>query len=75
MFPLPIAAAVYCFLLGAVFLALCLWYDHRDRERFKRESRKSTFHCIRCDELYAAPGAPELCACPRCGHRNARLRF
>jgi hypothetical protein len=75
LFPFKIAITVFCSLMGAAFVALWLWYDHRDHERFERERRQSTFHCIRCDRLYAAPGAPELCACPRCGHRNARLRF
>jgi hypothetical protein len=75
LFPLQIAVVGFCSLVGVAFLALWLWYDRRDHARFERERRQSTFHCIRCDRLYAAAGAPELCDCPNCGHRNARLRF
>ncbi len=75
MFPLPIAAAVYCALVGIIVLALWLYYDRRDHERFERERRKTTFHCIRCDRLYTASVGTELCRCPRCNHENSRLRF
>ena len=75
MFPLPVAVVVYCSLVGIVFLALWSYYDRRDHERFERERRKATFHCVRCDRLYTAPAGAELCRCPRCSHENARLRF
>jgi Zn finger protein HypA/HybF involved in hydrogenase expression len=52
-----------------------MFYDHREHAWFERERRKTTFHCIRCDRLYAAPAGLELCPCPRCGHQNSRLRF
>jgi len=72
---LPIAAVIYCTLVGAVFLGLWLYYDRREHARFELQRRKTTFHCIRCDHLYPAPAGTELCKCPRCGHENARLRF
>ncbi len=75
MFELPAAAVIYCVLVAAVFLGLWLFYDRQDRMRFDRERRRTTFHCIRCDRLYTASQGTELCACPRCGHENARLRF
>jgi len=75
MLDLNTAAVVYCALVGLVFLGLWRWYDHRDHRRFELERRKTTFHCIRCDALYAAPAGAESCRCPRCGHENARLRF
>lgn len=75
MLSLPVAAVVYCSLVGAVFLVLWLWYDRREHARFEGQRRKTSFHCIRCDRLYTAPGGCELCACPRCGHENSRLRF
>jgi len=75
MFPLPIAAAVFCAVVGVCYLALWLYYDRRDHDRFERERRKTTFHCIRCDRLYAAAAGAELSPCPRCGYANARLRF
>ncbi len=75
MFPLPAAAAIYCALAGLAFVAMWLYYDRRDHACFEVERRKTTFHCIRCDRLYAARVGTELCACPRCGHENARLRF
>ena len=75
MLALPAAVVVYCALVAVVFLALWLWYDRRDHARFEGQRRKTTFHCIRCDRLYAEPGGRELCPCPRCGHENSRLRF
>lgn len=75
MFPLPAATIVYCALVGLVFLGVWLYYDRRDHDRFERERRKTTFHCIRCDRLYTAPSGSQLCLCPRCGHENSRLKF
>jgi len=75
MFELPVAAAVYCSLVGLVFLATWLYYDRRDHALFEQERRKTTFHCIRCDRLYTAAAGAELGRCPRCGHENSRLRF
>jgi hypothetical protein len=75
MFHPPAAALIYCTLVGLLFLLMWLYYDRRDHERFERERRKTTFHCIRCDRLYTGPSGSELGVCPRCGHTNARLRF
>jgi hypothetical protein len=75
MFELPTAAAVYCALVGIVFVGTWLYYDRRDHASFERERRRTTFHCIRCDRLYTAPAGAELYPCPRCGHENSRLRF
>lgn len=69
------AAVLYCFVLAGVFLGLWLYYDRRDHARFERERRRSSFHCIKCDKVYAPQGRPELCVCPACGHENARLSF
>jgi len=75
MFDFPVAAVVYCVLVGITFLSLWLCYDRRDHRRFEIERRRATFHCIRCDRLYTAPADTQLCQCPGCGHENARLRF
>ena len=75
MFDPSTAAVVYCVIVGAVFLGLWLWYDHRDHERFEGERRRTTFHCIRCDALYTARSGTELARCPKCAHENGRLRF
>lgn len=75
MFELTTAAVIYCVLVAVVFLGLWLYYDRRDHRNFELERRKGTFHCIRCDALYAAPVGAERCPCPKCGHDNVRLRF
>jgi hypothetical protein len=75
MFDLTTGAVLYCVILAVGFLGLWLCYDRRDHRRFERERRKTTFHCIRCDQIYPAPAGTELCPCPRCGHENTRLRF
>ena len=75
MLPLTLAVVVYCLLVAAIFLGLWLYYDRREHARFELERRKATFHCIRCDALYSAPGGTELAKCPRCAHENTRLRF
>lgn len=75
VFDLTTAAVIYCVLVGVVFLGLWLWYDRRDHQRFERERRRTTFHCIRCSAVYTGPTHTELLRCPRCGHENSRLRF
>lgn len=75
MFELTAGAVFFCSVVAAFFLALWLWYDRRDHRRFELERRKITFHCIRCDALYAAPTGTETCPCPKCGHSNGRLKF
>ena len=75
MFELTTAAVILCTLVAIVFLSLWLWYDRRDHRTFEQERRKTTFHCIRCDELYTAPVGGEVAKCPRCGHENTRLKF
>ncbi len=75
MFPYPSPPSSTAPWWGSCFLAMWLYYDRRDHERFERERRKTTFHCIRCDRLYTGPSGAELGSCPRCGHPNARLRF
>ena len=69
------AVVIFCVVVAALFLSLWLWYDRRDHRRFELERRKTTFHCIRCDALYTAPGGTELAKCPKCGHENSRLKF
>ncbi len=68
-------AVVFCFALAALFLGLWLFYDRRDYAFFEHARRKGSYLCSRCDNLYAAPGNPGSCPCPRCGHENHRLRF
>ena len=75
MFDVATGAVLFCAVVGIFFLALWLFYDRRDHRWFERERRKSTYHCIRCEHLYAVSDAPEVCACPRCGHPNSRLKF
>jgi hypothetical protein len=75
MFELPIAAVVYCLLVGTAFIGLWLYYDRRGRMQFEDELRRSAFHCIRCDRIYPGDAGAGLSRCPACGHENTRLRF
>lgn len=75
MFDLTTATVIFCALVASVFLGLWLWYDRRDHRTFEGERRKTTFHCIRCDHLYAAVAGTEVSPCPRCKHENGRLKF
>ncbi|MBI5691541.1 MAG: hydrogenase nickel incorporation protein HypA [Verrucomicrobia bacterium] len=75
MFEFSTATVLYCVFVAITFLVLWIYYDRRDHRRFELERRKSTFHCIRCDHLYGAPGRAELARCPNCGHENVRLKF
>jgi hypothetical protein len=52
-----------------------LYYDQRDRLFYDSERRKITVHCIRCDHLYTPKTGTDLAQCPRCNHRNTRLKF
>ena len=75
MFDMTTATVIYCAIVAVVFGGVWLWYDRRDHRTFELARRKTTFHCIRCDSLYSAPAATELCLCPKCGHQNSRLKF
>lgn len=75
MFEFSTGVVLYCSFIGLFFLVLWLAYDRRDHRRFEGERRKHTFHCLRCDHLYALTGGLEQARCPRCGHENGRLRF
>lgn len=75
MFDPTTGAVIHCVIVAASFLGLWYYYDRRDHLRFERERRKTTFHCIRCDQLYTAPRGLELSKCPRCAHENTRLKF
>jgi hypothetical protein len=72
---LSVGALIYTFGVCAGILGLWVFYDLRDRGMYDSERRKAIFHCIRCDKLYTARAGTETCPCPRCQHRNARLRF
>jgi hypothetical protein len=75
MFDLTTGAVLFCVVAGLFFLCLWLYYDRRDHRLFEGERRKITFHCLRCDALYAARAGTQSCACPKCGHMNNRLKF
>lgn len=68
-------AVGYSLGLAVLFLALWLYYDRRDHARFEDERRKTTFHCVKCDHIYAVTGEQAVARCPRCTHENGRLRF
>jgi hypothetical protein len=75
MFEPTTAAVIYSLLVAVVFIGAWFYYDRRDHASFQAGRRKTAFHCIRCDRLYAAPAGTEMCICPACGHENARLKF
>jgi hypothetical protein len=75
VFDLVTGIVVFCFLLAAGFLGLWFYYDRRDQAHSSAGRRRTTFHCIRCDHLYAARDGAATAACPQCGHVNSRLRF
>jgi len=75
MIDLTTGAVIFCVATGLFFLVLWLCYDRRDHRLFERERRKTAFHCIRCDHIWAEKSGVEECKCPKCGHTNVRLRY
>lgn len=75
VFDLTTGAFFFSLIVATVFLGLWIYYDRRDHARFEAERRNTSFHCIRCDHVYARPGHSDVGVCPRCGHENGRLRF
>ncbi len=69
------ASVIYCLFLAVLFFGLWIYYDRRSHARFDAECRRTTFHCIRCNQLFARPRGTELAPCPRCGHDTPRLKF
>jgi Zn finger protein HypA/HybF involved in hydrogenase expression len=51
----------------ALMTALWLFYD--------RTRRRTTYHCLKCNQVYTADAQAGLAPCPRCGHPNPRLHF
>jgi DNA-directed RNA polymerase subunit RPC12/RpoP len=68
---------VVCYALPVFGLFGVLWFysDRRDRAFYDSERRKITFHCIRCNTLYAEKAGTATAPCPKCGHTNMRLKF
>lgn len=66
---------IYCLAVAGGFLVLWLLYGRRDHALFEAERRRTTFHCVRCDHVYALTGEHAAGSCPHCGHENNRLRF
>ena len=77
MFPVEITFGFVLYALIGVLLIAGLWwfYDRRDRQYYDRTRRLTTFHCLKCHHVYTSTERRDLCACPRCGHENARLHF
>lgn len=72
---LTLSVVVYgLFVLGG-FGLLWVYTDRRDRRLYEAQRRRISFHCIRCNHLYAATPGRETVACPRCQHENVRLKF
>lgn len=66
---------LYGLLVMGVFVGLWVYSDRRDRAYYDSVRRKISFHCVRCNHLYTQPAGTGTAACPRCGHRNVRLKF
>jgi DNA-directed RNA polymerase subunit RPC12/RpoP len=66
---------VYGLLVLGVFGFLWAYYDRRDRSYFDIRRRRISFHCIRCNHLYTEMAGTVTAPCPRCGHKNVRLKF
>ena len=75
VFDLASGAFAFSLVVALGFLGLWLYYDRRDYARYEAERRQTSFHCIRCDHVFALPGHLDGGTCPRCGHENGRLRF
>jgi len=59
----------------ALMTGLWLYYDRRDRQIFDRTRQRTTYHCLKCNQVYTAEPQAGLVSCPRCGHQNPRLHF
>jgi hypothetical protein len=70
-----VGVLVYALLVLGLFGFLWVYYDRRDRTMYDAERRKITFHCIRCNTLYAEKSGSATAPCPKCGHVNVRLKF
>ena len=66
---------VYGLLALGLFFVLWVYYDRRDRAFYDAGRKKITFHCIRCNTLYTESAGTDTAPCPKCGHKNVRLKF
>ena len=57
------------------FVAVWLYYDLRDHNFYDRQRLRHVHHCVKCGTLYATRDGQDNDNCPKCGFRNASLRF
>ncbi|CDE84864.1 putative uncharacterized protein [Coraliomargarita sp. CAG:312] len=50
-------------------------FSRRQMRDYEKLARTSTFHCMRCDSVYTASSQVQSQPCPKCGYKNARLKF
>ena len=57
------------------FVAVWIFYDRRDRLFYDRQRMRHVHHCVKCGTLYASRNSEDGEECPKCGFKNASLRF
>lgn len=80
MFPmfivdLSVGALIYIFCALGLIVGLWIYYDLRDNNLYEAERKRTIFHCVKCDKIYTKKQGTEVGACPRCGFKNARLKY
>lgn len=67
-------ATLASLLLLAVFFA-AFWFSRKQTVSYENLARTSSFHCVKCDSVYTAKVDVEIAICPKCGHKNSKLKF
>ena len=64
-----------------VSLMLCVSYIcycivmHAHSKNYAKISKTSTFYCLKCDSVYVSRTGEKSKACPKCGYKNAQMKF
>ena len=64
-------------LVSAILIvaAWSLWAAAKHRKVYEKISKTSTFYCLKCDSVYVSREGEKAKACPKCGYKNAEMKF
>lgn len=67
-------AAVSALLIAVVYIAYCVLM-HAHFKQYAKLAKTSTFYCLKCDSVYVSRTGEKSKNCPKCGYKNAQMKF
>lgn len=48
---------------------------HAHFKQYAKLAKTSTFYCLKCDSVYVSRTGEKSKNCPKCGYKNAQMKF